>query len=140
MLVAALWLTAAFASQAIEDMRNHVLAGMPAALVYRTVRRLVDAERFDDADDLFYDRYFPREEGGINVRQVYLEARVGRAAAAVTGGRCDDAMDILDALIDVNARLEFTRTGLAVWLDRSGLAETTAELQQSCRIQGRSKR
>ncbi len=107
-------------------------ASMPARLMYRTVRRLVEAGRFDRADGFFYDRYFPREEGGINVREVYLEARVARAAAAAAEERCDAALAVLDALLDPVPGLEFTRSGLGLWLDRSGLTARVREVRAGC--------
>lgn len=108
------------------------LPAMPAALVYRAVRRLVEAARFDEADALFDNRFFPREEGGINVRQVYLEARLGRAGHAASDGRCSDARQILDRLLEPQPRLEFTNDGLSLWLERAGLAVRVTEIRQQC--------
>ena len=61
---------------------------MPAALVYRLARTLTEARRFGEAEALFVGRFFPSEEGGINVREVYLEVRVGRAQTLAAGGNC----------------------------------------------------
>lgn len=105
---------------------------MPAALVYRAARRLIEASRFDEADALFENRFFPREEGGINVRQVYLEARLGRAEDAAAAGRCGEAEQILDELLDPRPSLEFTNDGLALWLDRAGLTPRVDEIRSLC--------
>ncbi len=108
------------------------LGGMPARLVYRTVRRLVEAGRFDRAEGLLRGRYFPREEGGTNVREIYLEARVARAAAAAADGRCQDARAVLDRLLDPVPDLDFTRSGLDLWLVRSGLEDRVREVGVAC--------
>jgi len=42
-------------------------ARMPAGLLYRTARRLAESGRFDAAEALFRDRFFPSQEGGLGV-------------------------------------------------------------------------
>ncbi len=108
------------------------IRGMPAALVYRTARRLAEARRFDEADALFVDRFFPREEGGINVRQVYLEVKIARARAHSEEGDCRSSRQVLDDLLTPDSQLEFTSDGLSLWLDRAGLRTAVDELLATC--------
>jgi len=107
-------------------------AAPPAALVYRTARRLAEAGRFDEADALFVDRFFPREEGGINVRQVYLEVKLGRAEALAANGSCAQARLLLKEMMRPDPTLEFTRDGLALWLERGGLSARVSRVKTRC--------
>jgi hypothetical protein len=85
---------------------------MPARLVYEAARTLADAGRFDEADALFVDRFFPSEEGGTDVREVYVDVRTARAEALATGGDCPAAMEVVRGLYEVVPNLSFTRDGL----------------------------
>ena len=109
-------------------------AGMPASLVYTTARRLVAAGRFDEADALFYDRFFPREEGGINVRQVYLEAKLARALADAEADRCGRANETLERIFEPVPELAFTASGLELWYERAGLNTTADRIRATCGV------
>src|SRR6202044_2843955 len=66
------------------------LANMPTSLVYELILNLTEAGEFEKAASLFHDRFFQREEGGTNVRQVWLEvqlqhAQIGRASCRERG-------------------------------------------------------
>ena len=52
---------------------------MPAPLVYDLALNLAEARQFDDAEALFRNRFFPREEGGVDAQQVWTEVRTLRA-------------------------------------------------------------
>ena len=56
---------------ALERYPDH--AHIPSNLVYELILNLVEAGEFEKAEALFHNRFFPREEGGINVREVWLE-------------------------------------------------------------------
>jgi len=53
---------------------------LPSTLVYKLSLALSEASRFGEAEALFPGRFFPREEFGTNVRQVYLEVKLREAA------------------------------------------------------------
>jgi tetratricopeptide (TPR) repeat protein len=55
------------------------LANMPTPLVYELILNLAEAGEFEKATALFHNRFFQREEGGTNVRQVWLEVQIQRA-------------------------------------------------------------
>ncbi len=85
---------------------------MPAALVYDTALSNAEAGRFDQARAMFQGRFFPREEGGTNVRQVWIRVRALEAQSNAAAGRCDAALAIVDHIGEEAAQLAFTRDGL----------------------------
>ncbi|MGA2270905.1 MAG: DUF5107 domain-containing protein [Bryobacteraceae bacterium] len=85
---------------------------MPAALVYDQALSYAEAGRFDEAKAMFQGRFFPREEGGTNVRQVWIRVRALEARLNATLGRCGAALAIVDHIGDEAEPLAFTRDGL----------------------------
>ena len=85
---------------------------MPAALVYDQALSYAEAGRFDEAKAMFQGRFFPREEGGTNVRQVWIRVRALEARFHATAGRCGAALAIVDHIGDAAEPLVFTRDGL----------------------------
>ena len=110
---------------------------MPASLVYRYARLLADAGRFDDAERRMRGRFFPRREGGVNPRQVWLEIRVRRAEALVEAARCAEARRVVDGLVRPVAGVAFTSDGLEQFLERGPLAERVATVRARCAPAGR---
>ena len=105
---------------------------MPNALVFRLARVLAQAERVDQAEQLFRGRFFAREEGGTNVREVWLDVRLTRAEALAASGACADARLIVSALARPVDGLAFTRDGLDAFLARPAFKERIARLEQRC--------
>ncbi len=85
---------------------------LPASLVYRLALALAEAGRFDEADAQFAGRFFPREEGGLNVRQIYLEVKIRRAQALAQAKECGKALAMLGAITTPVPSLAFTKDGL----------------------------
>ena len=85
---------------------------MPAALVYDTALSYAEAGRFDQARAMFQGRFFPREEGGTNVRQVWIRVRALEAQFNATAGRCEAALATVDHIGAAVESLVFTRDGL----------------------------
>jgi tetratricopeptide (TPR) repeat protein len=112
--------------------RFPVADSMPVALVYRYARLLAAAGRFDDAERRFRGRFFPRREGGINPRQVWLEVRVARAEAAAAAGRCAEARRVTAALARPVPGLTFTRDGLEPFLAGGPLADRVSAVNRRC--------
>jgi tetratricopeptide (TPR) repeat protein len=94
---------------------------LPPALVQKLALALVVAGKGDEAEALFAGRFFPREEGGTNVRQVFLEVRLRRALALARGGRTKEAVAILGSIEKPVRGLAFTRDGLADFLNTARL-------------------
>jgi tetratricopeptide (TPR) repeat protein len=103
-------------------------ATMPASLVYDLALSYAEAGRFDKAKALFENRFFPREEGGTNVRQVWVRVRTLEAEHAA----CDAALGILDRLGDAAPGLDFTRDGMAPFLAEPGNQPALGSVEARC--------
>ena len=91
-------------------------ARMPAALVYDHALAYAEAGNFERARALFQNRFFPRQEGGTNVRQVWIRVRALEAQTAAEAGRCDAALAIVDSIGTPVTGLAFTADGLEPFL------------------------
>jgi tetratricopeptide (TPR) repeat protein len=78
------------------------LPAAPVSLVFRLVQLLAESEEFDRAEDLLANRFFPREEGAVNVRQIYVDLRLKRALSLAGRGRCDQALNVVENLSKPN--------------------------------------
>jgi tetratricopeptide (TPR) repeat protein len=88
------------------------LAKMPAPLVYELALNLAESGDFDRAVSLFHNRFFPREEGGTNVRQVWIEVQLQHALSSSQHGNCAAASSIANGLANPVSGLSFTNDGL----------------------------
>ncbi|HSM17529.1 MAG TPA: DUF5107 domain-containing protein, partial [Gemmatimonadales bacterium] len=105
---------------------------MPAKLVYHLARVLADAQRFDESESLFRMRFFPSEEGGTDVREVYLEVLLARTLALAKEGGCADVRRQLSQLGEPDSRLTFTLEGIDALLARDRPAELQAQIAAVC--------
>ena len=87
-------------------------ANMPSGLIFELILNLAEAGNYERATALFQNRFFPREEGGTNVRQVWIDVQVQRSLALANQGRCAEALDVAEHLGSAVAGLAFTRDGL----------------------------
>ncbi len=101
---------------------------MPPLLVQKLALGLTEVGRGQEAEALFQGRFFPREEGGTNVRQVFLEVRLRRAQALAKAGRRTEAAAIVRAIDRPVKGLAFTRDGLAPFLETSRLQYLMGEI------------
>ncbi len=88
----------------------------PPGLIFELILNLAEAGDFERATNLFHNRFFAREEGGTNVRQVWIEVQLQRALALAKQGRCDVALSTADHLGAEVPGLAFTRDGLDPFL------------------------
>jgi tetratricopeptide (TPR) repeat protein len=105
---------------------------LPASLVYKLALALAEAGRFDEADKQFAGRFFPREEGGTNVRQIYLEVKIRRAQALAASKDCRKALEIVGAATTPVAGLAFTRDGLEAVLATTTFRTLVDEVTATC--------
>jgi len=117
---------------AVSLERYPDLPHMPAELVYALALDRAEAQDFDGAVALFRDRFFPREEGGTNVRQVWVEVKIEQALAHAAAGRCDAALAAADGLGAEAPGLAFTRDGLAPFLDAARTQYLIAQVEAGC--------
>ena len=88
------------------------LTTMPTALVYELALSRAEAGDYEGATKLFQNRFFGREEGGTNVRQVWIEVKLAQARGLAQSGRCQDALAIANSLGSRVPGLSFTEDGL----------------------------
>jgi tetratricopeptide (TPR) repeat protein len=103
-------------------------ATLPAALVFKLALGLVEVGRYDAAEGLLAGRFFPREEFGTNVRQVYVEVRLQRALALARAGRKAEAEGIAGTLGAEVETLPFTKTGMGAFRDSARVQYLLGEL------------
>jgi tetratricopeptide (TPR) repeat protein len=107
-------------------------AAKPAALIFKAALALAEAGDADRAERLFHDRFFPREEGGTDVRTVYAQVRLTSAGLDAVRGHCDAARQILDALSKEQAGLPFTAGGLTDTVAAPPLSLQAASVELAC--------
>ena len=88
------------------------LDAAPPPLIFELILNLAEAGDFGRATSLFHNRFFPREEGGTNVRQVWIEVQLLEALSATKNRHCDQALNIARLLGSEVPELPFTRDGL----------------------------
>jgi tetratricopeptide (TPR) repeat protein len=105
---------------------------MPSSMVFRLALALAESGDEAGAERLFHDRFFPREEGGTNVRTVYAQVRVTSARLAAGSGRCAAALGVLDSLPQEQKGLGFTAGGLADTIAAPVMARQIAAIESAC--------
>ena len=104
----------------------------PASLVFKSALALAEAGDAAAAERLFHDRFFPREEGGTNVRTMYAQVRLTSARVASEQQRCDVARQILDSLSAEQAGLAFSKDGFTDVVATPPLSLQTAAIESAC--------
>ena len=110
------------------------LANMPTSLVYELILNLTEAGEFEKADGLFHKRFFQREEGGTNVRQVWLEVQIQHALAMAQQGQCSAAIHTVDNLAQPVPDLAFTHDGIEPFLESARFRYLTGSAYQNCKV------
>jgi tetratricopeptide (TPR) repeat protein len=112
------------------------LAEMPSELVFELALNLAEMGDFERADALFHNRFFPREEGGTNVRQVWLEVQLLHAMNQAENKHCEAAITIANSMASAVQGLAFTNDGLQPFLERARPNYLLGEVYSQC---GRSE-
>jgi tetratricopeptide (TPR) repeat protein len=108
-------------------------AHMPSHLTYELILNLAEAGNYDGATALFHNRFFQREEGGTNVRQVWLEVQLQRALALAQKGQCAEAISAADHLGAEVPDLPFTHDGLEPLLHSARISYLLGALYITCK-------
>jgi tetratricopeptide (TPR) repeat protein len=103
--------------QALERYPDQ--AKMPTDVIYELVLNLTEAGEYERAIALFHHRFFARQEGGTNVRQVWIEVQLQRMIALAQAGKCGDALAVAQNLGASVPDLPFTHDGLKPILDNA---------------------
>ncbi len=122
---------------ALERYPDH--AHIPSNLVYELILNLVEAGEFEKAEALFHNRFFPREEGGINVREVWLELEVQRATAFAQSGRCAEAVGLVDHLAEPVPDLPFTHDGLEPFVRSARFSYLIGNVYKVCGVHEKAR-
>jgi len=108
------------------------LKSMPIPLVYELALNRAEAGNYPEAIALFRDRFFGREEGGLNVRQIWMEVKLGQVQALAKSGRCVEALGEAKAIGRPVKGLTFTQSGLEASLNSARTIYLLAEAYESC--------
>ncbi|HVR70323.1 MAG TPA: DUF5107 domain-containing protein [Vicinamibacteria bacterium] len=103
-------------------------ARMPPALTQRLALALAEAGRADEAEKLLAASFFAREEGGTNVRQVWVDVRLQKALALARAGGRAEALAVVETLDREVPGVAFTRDGLAVFVDAPRVQYAAGEI------------
>jgi tetratricopeptide (TPR) repeat protein len=94
----AMTLTGVSAKERAEALGKYPsIETMPANLVYQLALARAEAGEYTEALDLFRNRFFPSEEGGVNSTQVLFEIKLMQAETEAASGGCVNAEGFLAA-------------------------------------------
>jgi tetratricopeptide (TPR) repeat protein len=110
------------------------MANMPSSLVYELILNLAEAGDYAKAFALFHNRFFEREEGGTNVRQVWLEVRLQNALSLAQHGACSEAVSAADRIGDPVPDLAFTHDGLEPFLRSTRTNYLLGHVYRTCKL------
>jgi hypothetical protein len=117
------------AEERVASLRRYPETPLPSALVYKLALALAEAGRFDEAQTLFPGRFFPREEFGTNVRQVYLEVKLRQAFALARQGGKAEAGVLAATLGQPSDGFDFTRDGMKAFVEAPRFQFYSGDLQ-----------
>jgi len=105
---------------------------MPTGLVYELALNRAEEGDYSGAIDLFRNRFFGSEEGGTNVRQVWVEVKLQQAIGLARTGRCEEALATARTLSSPVPGLSFTQDGLQPLLTSARTNYLLAEMSSAC--------
>lgn len=117
--------------QALEEYPK--LDSAPPGLIYELILNLAEAGDFGRAVGLFHNRFFAREEGGTNVRQVWIEVRLQQILASAKAGRCSEALSAASQIGSEVPGLPFTRDGLEPILQTARAKYLLGSAYETCK-------
>jgi len=131
--VAAMTLLGKPATERVKVLERYQdLSRMPTPLVYELALNRAEEGNYEAAIDLFKNRFFGREEGGTNVRQVWIEVNLERALALARTNHCKDALAARKSIDSPVTGLAFTQDGLAPFLNSARSNFQLGEVSLAC--------
>jgi tetratricopeptide (TPR) repeat protein len=116
--VAAMAVLAKSAAERVKMLERYPdLSSMPTPLIYELALNRAEAGNYEGAIDLFRDHFFGSEEGGTNVREVWIEVKQQQAMGLARMGRCEQALTEVRALGSPVPGFVFTQDGLQPFLN-----------------------
>lgn len=107
---------------------------MPTPLIYELILNLAEAGDFSKAEALFHNRFFQREEGGTNVRQVWLEVQLQKALSLAQHSQCTEGVNLADHIGDPVPDLAFTHDGLQPFLAQARFNYLLGHVYKTCNV------
>ena len=111
---------------------------LPTPLSYELILNLAEAGEFEKAEAMFHNRFFQREEGGTNVRQVWLEVELQKALWLARHAHCPDAVNVADRIAQPVPDLPFTHDGLEPFLASARFNYLLGSTYKACNVQEKS--
>jgi Flp pilus assembly protein TadD len=105
---------------------------MPAGLAYELALERAEGQEFNGAAAAFREHFFAREEGGTNVRQVWVEVKTLEALSLAAGGRCQAALGNLDGMGAPVPELPFTKDGIEPFVAAPRIQYLFAQIERHC--------
>src|SRR5215469_1491398 len=105
---------------------------MPTDLVFELALNLAESGEFERADALFHHRFFPRQEGGTNVRQVWVEVELQRALSLARREHCQEALSSSAQLASPVEGLSFTENGLEPFVNSARTEYLLGKMEAEC--------
>jgi tetratricopeptide (TPR) repeat protein len=131
--VAAMTLLAKPATERVKTLELYPdLDQMPTSLVYELALNRAEEGNYSGAIELFRNRFFGSEEGGTNVRQVWVEVKLQQAVGRGRSGHCEEALAAARALGSPVPGLSFTQDGLQPLLNSARTNYLLGELSSAC--------
>src|SRR2546429_228286 len=131
--VAAMTLLAKPAAERVKTLELYPdLDRMPTSLVYELALNRAEEGNYNGAIELFRNRFFGSEEGGTNVRQVWVEVKLQEALGLGRSGHCEDALATAKTLGSPVPGLAFTQDGLKPLLDSTRTNYLVGETLSTC--------
>lgn len=131
--VVAMTLLGKSAAERVKVLERHPdLNRMPTPLVYELALNRAEEGNYEAAMALFKDRFFGREEGGTNVRHVWIEVNLHRALGLARKNHCKEALAVSKAIGSPVNGLVFTQDGLSPFLDSARSQFLLGEVSLAC--------
>ena len=111
------------------------LKEMPTPLVYELALNRAEFGDAEGAASLFKGRFFGGEEGGTNVRQVWIEIGLLQAQEFAKNGQCEQALRTIQDLALPVPGLAFTRDGMDAFLNSARASDAEGEVYSACKKQ-----
>ncbi len=108
------------------------LSQMPTQLVFELAMNLAESGDFDRAAALFRNRFFAREEGGTNVRQVWVELQLQRALDQAKNKHCETAISIAKNIGSPVQNIAFTNDGMQPFLNGARTNYLLGQMNSQC--------
>jgi tetratricopeptide (TPR) repeat protein len=113
---------------------------MPTGLVYELALNRAEEGDYKGATDLFRKRFFGSEEGGTNVRQVWVEVKLQQAVGLARTGHCEEALVAAKTLGSPVPGFSFTQDGLEPLLNSARTNYLLGETLSACGEKGEADR